>query len=172
MKGPLPAALTLRPGPDGGTEFVLPRWRNGRVVLVLAAFVTLWSAFIGVMVALGVPFIFPLVFGLFDLLLLRFIVHLWAGEVRVTIDQTGVTVHPRLPVLSSTTLLPPGRISDVRVSIAMQSGNALLYNLNLTCPTGATVSVPAFLRNKRDAERVAVLMKQALESTHNHGTVS
>jgi hypothetical protein len=49
----------------------------------------------------------------------------------------------------------------------MQSGNAVFYNLDLTDPAGKTVTVPAFLRNKRDAERVAVMMKQTLESTHN-----
>jgi hypothetical protein len=70
-------------------------------------------------------------------------------------------------ILASSTVLPPGRVSDVRLSIGMQSGNAVLYNLDLTGGTGKTVTIPAFLRNKRDAERVAVMIKQTLASTHN-----
>ena len=166
-RGPLPEGLTVRPGPGGGTEFVLRRWRNGRVAAGIAAFTALWTGVIVLMVALGAPVFFPVVFGFFDLLLIWFIVHMWAGETRVTIDPTGLTIHPRFPVLASTTVLPPGRLSDVRLSIGMQSGNAVFYNLDLTDPAGKTVTVPAFLRNKRDAERVAVMMKQTLESTHN-----
>jgi hypothetical protein len=137
------------------------------VALGLAAFTVLWTAFIVLMIALGAPLLFPIVFGLVDLLLVWFIVHMWAGETRVTIDPTGITIHPRFPVLASSTVLPPGRVSDVRLSIGMQSGNAVFYNLDLTRETGTTVTIPAFLRNKRDAERVAVMMKQRLASTHN-----
>jgi hypothetical protein len=165
--GSLPEGFTARPGADGGEEFVLHRWRNGRVALGLTAFTVLWTAFIVLMIALGVPLLFPIVFALFDLLLVWFIVHMWAGETRVTIDPTGITIHPRFPVLASSTVLPPGRVSDVRLSIGMQSGNAVFYNLDLTRETGRTVTIPAFLRNKRDAERVAVKMKQTLASTHN-----
>ena len=70
-------------------------------------------------------------------------------------------------VLASSTLLPPGSVSDVRLSIGMQSGSAVFYNLDLARGTGKTVTIAAFLRNKRDAERVAVLMKHTLASTHN-----
>jgi hypothetical protein len=165
--GPLPEGLTVRPGPDGGTEFVLHRWRNVRVALGIASFTVLWTAVVVLMIVLGAPVFFPLVFGFFDVLLIWMIIHLWAGEMRVTIDPTGLTIHPRLPLLSSATTLPPGRVTDVRLSIGMQSGNAVFYNLELAGPGGTTVAVPAFLRNKRDAERVAVLMKQLLASTHN-----
>ncbi len=168
--GSLPEGFAASPAADGGAEFVIRRWRNGRAALGLAAFTVLWTASIALMIALGAPLFFPIVFGLFDLLLVWFIVHLWAGETRVTIDPTGVTIHPRFPVLASSTVLPPGRVSDVRLSIGMQSGNAVFYNLDLTGGTGKTVTIPAFLRNKRDAERVAVMMKQTLASTHNMRT--
>lgn len=165
--GALPEGVTARPGAEGGTEFVIRRWRNGRAALGLAAFTALWTAFIVLMIALGAPLFFAIVFGLFDLLLVWFIVHMWAGETRVTIDPTGITIHPRFPVLASSTVLPPGRVSDVRLSIGMQSGNAVFYNLDLAGGTGKAVTIPAFVRNKRDAERVAVLMKHTLVSTHN-----
>ena len=167
VPGSLPEGFTTRPRADGGEEFVLHRWRNGRAALGLASFTALWTAVIVLMIALGAPLFFPVIFGLFDVLLVWFILHMWAGETRVTIDPTGVTIHPRFPVLASSTLLPPGSVSDVRLSMGMQSGSAVFYNLDLARGTGKTVTIPAFLRNKRDAERVAVLMKHTLASTHN-----
>jgi len=166
-RGLFPEGVSSRPASEGGTEFVFRRWRNGRAAFGLAAFTTLWSAFLAMTIMLGAPVIFPIVFGIFDLLLIWFIIHLWAGETRVTIDPTGITVHPRFPVLASLTVLPPGRIADVRLSIGMQSGNAVFYNLDLAGATGRSVTVPAFLRNKRDAERVAVLIRQTIQTTHN-----
>jgi hypothetical protein len=52
----------------------------------------------------------------------------------------------------------------------MQSGASVYYNLELVQARGRPVTLPTFLRNKRDAERVAVMMKQTIALTHNERT--
>jgi hypothetical protein len=166
----LPDGVSVAPGPGGGTEFTFHRWRNGRAALGIAAFAALWTGFTALLIHLGAPLVFPLVFGAFDILLLWFLLHMWAGETRVTVDDSGVLIHPRFPLSGSSTALPPGRITDVRLRIGMQSGASVYYNLELVQARGRGVTLPAFLRNRRDAERVAVMMKQTIAPTHNERT--
>lgn len=69
-----------------GTEILFPAARNPGAAAGLTIFLALWTAAIGLMLNLGAPLLFPIVFGLFGLLLFYGVLELWLRVTRVTVD--------------------------------------------------------------------------------------
>jgi len=157
--------ITVRPGQRGGTEVYFAPARNVKVALFVTVFTLIWSAFIWFMMTHGAPIFFPIVFGLFDLLLLYAVLRLWFGVSKVLIKSGQVKVTSGFLWLGVSKVIPCSQVEDIQISIGMQSGGRSgtpYYNIELITHAKKKVSLGRSIKDKRQAEWLATAMKDAV----------
>ena len=122
--------ILVTDGP-GGREFFFPAARN----LGAAMFTTVFAlVFIGVVVMtlrFHAPILFPIVFGLFGLLILCFTFSLWFKSSRVTINSTGVTAANRWLLFGRTRQFAADGIVRFDTKAGMTSGSQVFLDIKL-----------------------------------------
>jgi hypothetical protein len=145
-----------------GTEIVFPAARNLGAAIGGTVFTLIWLGIVWAVVHFKAPTIFPVVFGLFGLLLVFGTLQLWLGVSRVTVDAGILSV--------ATGYLSPGRerrlttseIADVSARIGMQAGSRAYYDVVVLRKGGKKVTAGRSVRDKREAEWLAAIIKNGL----------
>lgn len=145
-----------------GTEIYFPPARNPGAALGLSMFTIIWFGAIWLTIAFDAPLIFPIVFGVFGVLLVYGTLVLWLGVTRVTIASDRVTVARGLLAPGRPKRLRANAVADVRLKIGMQSGNKAYYDIILVGTDGTKVKAGGTIRHKREAEWLAATMRDAL----------
>ena len=70
---------------EAGVEYHFGAARNPSFAIGLTAFVLIWTGALWLQIAIGAPVLFPLLTGLFELLLLAIAADLWLGTTTVTV---------------------------------------------------------------------------------------
>ena len=147
-----------------GTEVLFPAARNPGAATSLSFFLLLWLGCIALQIHLRAPLVFPIVTGIFGLLILISVLDLWLEVSRVTADAGTLTW--------ATGYLSPGRermlhgseIADVIVSIGMQAGTTVYYDVAVVRKNSKKIKVGRSVRDKREAEWLAATIKKAISS--------
>jgi hypothetical protein len=145
-----------------GTEVVFPAARNPGAALGLTFFLVIWTASIWFMLYVGAPRIFPIVFGLFELLLLWGVLELWLRVTRTTAESGVITVASGYLSAGGERRFAASDISDVTARIGMQAGRRPYYDVALVRTNGKRVTLGHGVRDKREAEWLAGLLRDAL----------
>jgi hypothetical protein len=148
------AGISVRPTPQG-TEYHFAAGRNPSFAIGLTAFLLIWSGAIWLQLILDVPWIFPLVFGLFELLLIVIAADLWLGSTTVTIGSDTIRRRHALLGIGATRSLPVADIAKLELTISMQtSGRAgtPYYEIRATCRNGRRTSFGTGIKDKHQAE--------------------
>jgi hypothetical protein len=157
--------IQVRPSAGGGTEIDFPAARSPGAAFSMSAFLMLWCGAIWLQVYLRAPLIFPIVFGLFGLLLLWITLDLWLGTSRVVIDTGEVRIRSGLLGLGPTRLFPCSDVQQVILRINMQSGGRTgtpYYDIVLVRQNGRRIAAGQHLRDKREAEWLAAQIRGRL----------
>jgi len=166
---PLPAGAP-RPEPhspiavsrdDEGLVILFPAARNRGAAMAVSAFGLLWTA-ITVFLAARAPVLFPIVFGLFDVLIAWIAVTLWLEVVRVRVDPAGVRVARGFGEPGPERLVAARDVADVKLAIGMSSGTRVWWDLSLACTSGRPVPLGGGVRDKHEAEWLAARIRDAL----------
>jgi hypothetical protein len=147
-----------------GTEIYFPRARNLGMATGLTCFLAIWVAATWGAIALGAPLIFPLVFGAFGLLLVILVLDQWLGVTRVTDGDGAVTVATGWLVPRRERTLRAGEIADVTIRIGSQGGGTPYYDLAIVTTAGKRVGAGGGIRDKREAEWLAGVIRRAVRS--------
>ena len=145
-----------------GTEIVFPAARNPGAAVSLTLFTVLWSGAIAFMLYLKAPLVFPIVFGLFDLLLLIGVLQLWLGVSRVTADRGALLIADGYIYPGPEQRVTSGEIGNVTTRIGMQAGSQPYYDVLVVRKNGKQIAAGRWIRNKREAEWLAATMRTAL----------
>jgi hypothetical protein len=137
-----------------GLEILFPAARNPGAAFGGTVFTVLWLAIVWFLIHFKAPLLFPIVFGLFGLLLVY-------GTLQL------VNAHT---VAVASGYLSPGRerslaaseIADISTAIGMQAGSTPYYDLVIVRKGGKKVIAGRALRDKREAEWLAITLKNAL----------
>ena len=159
------AGISVRPSPQGGRELYFAPARNLGLAIGLTTFTLIWTAIIWFMLTQSFPLFFPIVFGLFGLLLLYGVLHLWFGVCKVLIESGQVTVTSGFLWLGVSRRIPFSQVEEIKISIGMQSGGRSgtpYYNLELTRSGRRKVNVGRYIKDKRQAEWLAKTMTEAV----------
>ncbi len=146
-----------------GTEILYPPARNPGAAMGLTAFFLVWCAAIWACLHFGAPAIFSIIFGLFGILLLAGVIELWFKVTRVTVDSGGVTVAKGYLVTGAGRTIGAGEVADVKPKIGMQAGATPYYDVSIVLKDGKTVAAGTGVRDKREAEWLATVVKKALD---------
>ncbi len=159
---PLDTGIVVRPGESGGTEYDFSAVRNAGVAFGITVFFLLWTGVVWFIIHMKAPLIFPIFFGLFDLIFLMMVLSLWLGTSKVTIGQSEVRVHSGLLGIGPTRTVPFSEIAGISMPIGMQSGSRSgtpYYDIKLKLQNGRDVVLASAIRNKLEAEWLISRMK-------------
>lgn len=145
-----------------GTEIAFPAARNPGAAAGVSAFSLLWGGAIWLMIHLNAPVVFPIVFGLFQLLLLYVVLELWLGVSRLTVDSSTVAVATGYVVPFRERRFRASDIAEVTTKIGMQAGGTPYYDLMLVRSDGKRVTAAGSIRDKREAEWLVAVVEDGL----------
>lgn len=165
-QAPANPTIRVRPASEGGTEFYFPAARNKSFAGSLTGFVLLWSGLLWLMIAKGAPFIFPLMFGLFELLLIYGALQLWLGTSRVVIGNGAVRVQGGMLGGGKMQQIAFTDVAGIRTAITSQQGGGSAgtpyYDLDLIRTDGMKVTLGRTVRDKHEAEYLAAEMQRLI----------
>jgi hypothetical protein len=127
------------------------------------AFLVVWAGAVWGTIAFHAPLIFPVVFGGVGLLLVYVTLDQWLRVTRVIAGDGRVAVASGwLGPRRERTILA-GEIADVVVKIGAQSGSTPLYDVILATTSGEGVAAGGGIRDKREAEWLAGVIRRAVK---------
>lgn len=137
-----------------GTEFYFPAARNKGFAASLTAFLLLFSVVTFFLIH-HAPFIFPLVFGFFSLLLFYMTFQMWLGTTRIVIGRGGMTVQAGWLGGGNIRQIALSEIAAINDRITAQQGGGSgtpFYDIELTLRDGKKVTLGHTVRDKRETE--------------------
>jgi len=146
-----------------GTEIFYPRARNPGMAAALTCFLVIWAGAAWGTIAIHAPLIFPVVFGGFWLLLLYVTLDQWLRVARVTAGDGSVSVASGWLAPGGERTLRAAEIADVVTKIGAQWGTTPFYDVYLATTAGKQIGVGGAIRDKREAEWLAGLIRQAVK---------
>lgn len=153
-----------------GVEIYFPAARNLGAASGGTAFTVLWIAIVWFLIQFKAPLLFPIVFGLFGVLLIYGTLQLWLGVSRVTVNASTVAVASGYLSPGSERSLTAAEIADITTTIGMQAGSTPYYDLTIVLKNGRKVIASRSVRDKREAEWLVITMKKALGLTSTKTT--
>ncbi len=154
--------IQVAPAASGGREFIFPAARNLGAAAGLTGFTLLWTGVIWFLIGVRAPLLFPIVFGLFELLLLWMCAELWLRSTRIVISPQEVTVSHRWLLFHRATTIPVTDVAGITTKVGMTSGHRSYYDLKLTRRNGRPVTLGTGVSGKVEAEWLVREMETAL----------
>jgi hypothetical protein len=156
--------ITVEPGPDGTTITFAPM-RNMSFAFGVAAFTTVWTGALWVQWYLGFPWIFPILTGLIDLLLVYVVLDLCLGTTVVAAGNGTLRVRRTMLGAGRVRTLAAAEIASIDLHISMQTQGRYgtpYYDLRARLKSGRKVTLGSGVRNKRHAEWLVSQMRAAI----------
>ena len=145
-----------------GTEVLFPAARNPGAATGLSFFLLLWLGCIAVQMYFRAPLVFPIVTGLFGLLILVGVLDLWLEVSRVSADAGTLTWATGYLFSGRERTLHGSEIADVIAAIGMQAGTTVYYDVTVVQKNGKKIKVGRSVRDKREAQWLAERIKKAI----------
>ena len=170
--------IQVADGPRG-REFYFPAARNLGMVIAMTVFWLIWSGVLWFMIVQKAPVLFPIVFGLVDVLVFFGLLNAWLKSSRITINSSSVTAVNRWLIFSRTRQFDAGDIAEIIAQQDMQSGSQIYWAIRLVTrassenlaaaranfqPTGQLPSLKMQIREARKGTALANGIKSKLEA--------
>ena len=134
------------------TEIHFSAARNLGVATGVTLFFIIWTAVTVALPKLGAPLIFPIVFGLFDLLLAMVVLGAWFATTHVVVDSSGLSIKYGMLGLGHRKTVAADDVEDITLAIGMRAGNRPYYDIRVVRLDGKKVPAGGSIRDKREAE--------------------
>ena len=144
---------------NGGTEFYFPIFRNSVRVLVLTLFTVVWT---GVVYFLGhsqAPIFFPVVFGLFDVLLVYGLLQSALGSSRIEVGNGKIVLSRRLVGIGTTREIPHSDVAQILAATTTQS-TLPSFSLRLQTKSGQKITLADSIDDRQEARWIAAQLEK------------
>jgi hypothetical protein len=155
--------VVVSTGPTGGTEFYFPPFRNPIRVLVLFLVTAAFGAVVYALHSGKAPWLFTILFGLIDLLLVYGVLQSAFGSSRVEVGSGKLRVSRALLGVSSTREILFSEIEKILVVTASQQGtnpNNASYALRLQTKSGKKVALADAIDSRQEARWIAAQLEK------------
>jgi hypothetical protein len=146
-----------------GTEFYFPAGRNKGFAMGTSVFCVVFGAIAFFLSGSNAPFIFPLAFGFFALLLLYVSAQMWLGTTRVGIGKEQILVQAGFLGSGKICRFPFADVSEIDSAIKSQQGGANgtpYYDIELSLRTGKKVTLARTLKDKLEVDWLVKEMRR------------
>jgi Protein of unknown function (DUF3592) len=156
------SGVRITPLSSGGVRMEFPMARAKGTATGMTVFLAIWTAVIVVLVKVSAPILFPIVFGLFELLFIYFALDLWFGSSRVEARFQELEFSGGWFGSGKTRSLLFEEIERIKPVRGMQSGSKLFYSVAAKTTDGKTYTLAKRIEGLRAAETVAQTLTDAL----------
>jgi hypothetical protein len=146
-----------------GVEFYFPAARNKGFAAVTTLFFLVFGAITFFLAGSRAPFIFPLAFGFFVLILLYVSARMWLGTTRVGVGKEQVLVQAGFLGGGKIRRFALAEVSSITSSIKSQQGGANgtpYYDIELNLRTGKKVTLARTLKDKLEVDWLVEEMRR------------
>ena len=162
-----PSSITVTRDADG-TAIVVPAFRNPSPTLSLAAFTLLWTGTIWLQRYLGAPLFFPVITGVFAVILWWAVLAMAFTSRRTILRPDGLAVTSRFLGIPRRRSVATADVASIETPIQMQVGSTPYYTILVrrNPAPGRTlagaITVATGIRDKREAERLVATIVETL----------
>jgi hypothetical protein len=155
--------ITITPLPEGGEEIVVSTHSRLSEVFGMLVFAAIWYGFVALMIAVHAPFFFPILFGLFGLVVVFALIDGLLGRSIIRTSPTTVTLRRAYPFgLGTTQTFDASQIESISSNLALASQSAAsAYTVDVTLRDGKHVQAAKAIRERSDAEMLAARLRAA-----------
>lgn len=163
--------ITITPLPEGGEEICVTTHARAGEIFGMLFFSIIWNGFVGIMIAVHAPAIFPILFGLVGLVVFLAILDGLFGRSIIRASRTGLTLRRAYPFgLGTQRTIEPPQIESISSNLALASQSAAsMYTVDVTLTGGEHVQAAKGIRDRGDAEMLAARIR-FLSSGHSNMT--
>jgi len=129
--------------------------RNWGVALATTLFGAAWTAICVALFYSDAPILLPIVFSLFEVLIVGFALDLWLGKSTVEIEDGVLRFQGGLLGWGRARRFTAPQVRKIAVKQGMQSGTKLYYLLELETTEDKKYRLGKGIRRKSDAQRLA-----------------
>ena len=156
------AHINIEPLPSGGQRIEIPMARNKGPALGISLFMLFWTGAIAVMIKLHAPLIFPIVFGLFDLLVIYIFVETWFFRSQIEVYPQRLTLAKGYLLLKSPVELNFSDIQGFKVKSNMTVNGRPYFKITVSTSQGKSHMVAQGLCPRRLAEQLVAEIERVL----------
>ncbi|NIR44239.1 MAG: hypothetical protein GWN99_08935 [Gemmatimonadetes bacterium] len=143
-------------------EIYFPAARNLGFAVGITVFFVIWTAVTFILPGLGAPIIFPIVFGLFGLLIGYAVVTAWLLTTHVIAEASGIWIRSGLLGFGGVRHIPADDIDDITLDIGSRAGNRSYYDIKIQRANGKRVYAGRAIPDRREAEWLIERMRNGL----------
>jgi hypothetical protein len=154
------SGVTVNETADGREELVIRSRPTVGGFFGSALFLTIWNGAIYLMVRLGAPILFPIGFGLFDLLIVYGWLDYLFGVSTVRAGREGVSCRRTIFGMGGTTDVVATDIASVNGTADSQNRS---FAVQIKLADGKTQDLARYLRSRTDADTVAARIEKAVK---------
>jgi hypothetical protein len=138
-----------------GVEVYFPAARGVVGIAILFGFAVVWNLFLWLMIAKKAPVFFPIIWGLFDALILLLLASALLHSVRVVARRSGIEIFHRMVIPTCTRRLSWSDIHEVKTRVESHAGAKVWYGLVISTHYGREYSAGGGIADKGHAEWLA-----------------
>lgn len=150
---------------DGGKGFVFPAGRNPGFASGATAFLIIWTVVIVFLIWKQAPFIFPLLFGAFDLLMIVFTFDLWFRRSRVVATPEQVQIENTWLGFKKQHTLKISEVASIATDVGATAGHTAYYDLKIRTRDGREVTAAKNLGSKPEADWLVRQLAAAVKNS-------
>jgi hypothetical protein len=156
------AGIIKEPMARDGVRLEFPAARNLGSAVFVTAFVAIWTGAIWLMMHLGAPILFPIVFSFFELFFVWAALELWLYRSVIEADRNGLRSRGGLFGIGRLRLYAPEEIKQFRGEEQMSSGSNVWKNLVLVPRKGKRRTLAKGISSKLALDAAIDELKAAL----------
>lgn len=163
------AKILKEPLPGAGVRLVFPAARNLEVALPLTALTALWSGAVWLMLHLEFPVVFPIIFGLIDLLLIWLVINLWLHRSVVEARSDGLTFRGGWFGIGRKHRIAAEDVKRITTSSSMSVGTKVWNNIVVVPRTGKQRTIAQSIEGQLAQQAIVDEINQALRRDADTG---
>jgi hypothetical protein len=155
--------VVISAGPNGGTEFYFPAFRNPSKSLLLILFTIVWTGIVYFLHHSSAPWFFPIVFGFFDTLLIYASLQSALANIHIEVGNGKVLARKSMLGIGNAQEVPFSEIAQILAVTGSYQGtsvNSASYSIRLLTKSGMKFTLADALYNRQEARWIVAQMEK------------
>lgn len=137
-----------------GVRFHFPAARRWLFAFWMSFMATVWGGVVVTMLTLNIPILFPIVFGLFELLFIWLAIDAWLYASTVEVSSDGISLSSGLLGLRGTRWISADSIRRLEAERSGSSGKSVYYNLKAYLANNSKVTLAKHFDTRHLADSI------------------
>jgi HEAT repeats len=155
--------VAVSTGPNGGTEFCFHAFRNPSKVLLLIFFTIVWTGIVYFLHRSTAPWFFPVVFGLFDILLIHASIQSALGTIHIEVGNGKIVTRKTLLGFGNVQETPFAEIAQILAVTGPEQGTMTTnasYSIRVMTKAGKKLNLVNAIYDRQEVRWIVAQMEK------------